>query len=330
MQLCACETPDQTAIRTQCGPSATAHASRTLFSKNFDFSGDCYACCPESVVCCLFRANDAVLPLIPECNAAGGDGNPYGFGPAPPYPKNDQFRCKPGYNCTIPCANNQYSVPGSKTCTDCPKKPCKGLALPKSNVLKGSTPLISSSFEHYFDGLISCAKAQKIKLSVTSASRCGVPRKDKSPQAVDNSRHRIGNAVDVQPVLGDKLMPVTKADMASAWCAFNMNTVIQVIKGGKLQKINPCKLKFKNNRPDPKSPQNLAVYKFLKCAKDIRGLQVGASFPNQDANHFQVGPASNPSTRSAFRQLLQKSCKGDCPGINKNDLKGCICQCDVC
>ena len=315
-KLCACETPAQTAIRTQCGPSATASASRTIFSKKFDFSDDCRICCPKSLLCCLFSSNDAVLPLINKCNDAGGFGDlQSNISPVPVNPPNDQYRCKPEFNCTVPCGSNQYSIPGSSTCNDCPK-PCIGLIAIKSSTLQGNQVVVNKNFAKYMQGLIDCAQLQHFKLHVDSTSRCRKP--GNNTLAVDRSDHALGMATDSQPVINGKL--ISREDMNRAWCAFNAHVK------------DPCKDKYGIHMP-PQNDVNKSIYGFLKCAINS-GLSAGVAYKGQnsdgtfkqDGNHFQRGRYSEAAKQN-YQKLLKKFCNSQCPKVQKGQAGQYACDC---
>ena len=296
-QLCACETPDQTAIRTQCGPFATTGASRTIISRKFDFSGECSGCCPESDVCCLFSSNDAVLPLINKCNAAGGFGDlQSNTGPVPVNPPNDQFRCKPEFSCTVPCKFNQYSISGSPTCHDCPK-PCRGLTTIRNKTLKDNQVVISDDFAKDIMHLVSCAETFNMRLSVQSTSRCGVPS---DSLAVQNSDHQLGKAIDASLYLPNNKYCNRDKCMAAGYCAFNMGETY-------------CKSKFSKSPPSQFNATNRRVNGFLKCAGE-KGLSVGATFAKKDFNHFERGSFS-ASRKEKYQSLLKRYCNNECSNV---------------
>ena len=166
------------------------------------------------------------------------------------------------------------------------KTKCPGISVIEDNVFTNSQVVVSDNFVADINKIAECAKLKRLRLLVASTSRCSVPDEK---HAVNGSKHLIGMAIDVQPILpnGKK---VSKDEMAAAWCAFRLNT-------------EPCKTKYSNNIPHQaieyckhnpnKQPckdymgyptpskgdaTNKIVNSFMSCVAADNGLDVGAAF----------------------------------------------------
>lgn len=176
----------------------------------------------------------------------------YKYCPSPPF----------FVGCTEP---NEILTTDEESCVN---TTCPTLSIPTSSVLTGFQPVVSSTFAPHVSSLATCASklGSNAKLSVTSSSRCAPDASIESLRTAGFSPHQVGMALDATLVLPDG-SACNKTCMAQGYCAFN-------------QGVSTCK----NSttcvacQGQPKSQRNTWVNNFFSCAKNISGLQVGATF----------------------------------------------------
>lgn len=205
------------------------------------------------------------------------------------------------------------------------KTECPGISVIEDKIFTNSQVVVNDNFVADIKKIAECAKLKRLRLLVASTSRCSVPDEK---HAVNNSKHLIGMAIDVQPILPEG-KKVSKDEMAAAWCAFHMNTepcrtkysnsipqqAVEYCKDNPNEQ--PCKNYMGYPAPSKEDDTNKIVNSFMSCVAADKGIDVGATFRDinvpcttknkknvcvpkkdpdassqflwkQDANHFQI------------------------------------------